>query len=149
MYCSKNWLISPSSSSTLYINKTKNLIKRDVMVKKQIGKMPAPFVASVGQIMDKEVMVTSQWPSITSWIGIVTRFKALKDYTLGSVVALNKIKSQLKTNNNIEFSKLAFLQEAKDIYLQLNTAIANGDESALRNIVTDVYFKVGLRVLMC
>jgi len=95
------------------------------------------FIASPGEIADQYTKPRS-FPSIFSRNGVSKRIFHLKN-TLASLYSFFKIRSILKKVFKEKFSRKIFLDEMKEIYINVAQAIAEGNLSKLKHLVTEKY----------
>ncbi len=96
------------------------------------------YVGSTEKVAVAEI--PSPLPSISTREGFLARCGLIKR-TFTSMYHMWSLRRELKLQKR-KYSYAAIKEEASTIYLQLNDAIARGDEETAKKLVTEQYFRV-------
>ncbi|KYQ92842.1 hypothetical protein DLAC_05426 [Tieghemostelium lacteum] len=93
------------------------------------------YVQSTGEVFEKSDLLSSIFNIIlhpTKWISSIK-------YYYRTIASNSVIKSKLKALDKTQFSKKIFLNESKEIFIELNEALAKNDQETIKEL-TSIYF---------
>ncbi|KAF2068096.1 hypothetical protein CYY_010579 [Polysphondylium violaceum] len=93
------------------------------------------FVQTTGDVFEK-----SDLPSFTSILGSPRSWFPAMKYIYTTLSSLTVTKTKLKSLLNVRFTKRGFLNDAKEMFTDLNKAIAKGDYEKAKDLTTLYYY---------